>query len=122
VRLTGISKETGLNLDWSEKKPPLLWTFKQAGAGYSSPTIVGGTLYCQGAADGSDFAFALDTKTGSLKWKQPLGPQFVQPSAPPKFRRIPVTKANSARHGQHRHAHDTHVWPSGYLKCYLIRA
>lgn len=44
----------------------------------TSPTIVGGTLYCQGAAEGSDFAFALDTKTGTLKWKQPLGPQFVQ--------------------------------------------
>ncbi len=73
----GVSKETGLNLDWSAKKPPLLWTFRQAGAGYSAPTIVGTTLYCQGAADGSDFAFALDTKTGKLKWKQPLGAQFI---------------------------------------------
>ncbi len=73
-----ISQETGLNLDWSQKKPPLLWAFKQAGAGYSGPTIVGGTLYCQGAADGNDFVFALDTETGKLKWKQPLGPQFVQ--------------------------------------------
>lgn len=73
----GISKETGLNLDWSAKKPTLKWTFRQAGAGYSSPTIVGNTLYCQGAADGDDFAFALDTKTGALKWKQVLGKLFV---------------------------------------------
>src|SRR5262249_22730131 len=68
-----VSGEPGLNLDWSQKTPPLLWTFRQAGAGYSAPTIVGSTLYCQGAAEGSDFAFALDTETGKLKWKQLLG-------------------------------------------------
>lgn len=74
----GVSQETTLHLNWLEKKPLLLWTFRQAGAGYSAPTIVGNTLYCQGAADGSDFAFALDTQTGKLKWKQRLGVQFIQ--------------------------------------------
>ena len=69
----GVSKETGINLDWSEKKPSLSWTFRQAGAGYSAPAVFGTTLYGQGAADGSDFAFALDTQTGNLKWKQILG-------------------------------------------------
>jgi outer membrane protein assembly factor BamB len=39
---------------------------------------VGTTLYCQGAADGNDFAFALDTETGNLKWKQILGEQYIQ--------------------------------------------
>jgi len=74
----GIVKMDGINLDWSNKKPPLLWTFKDAGAGYSSPVIVGTTLYCQGAAKGNDFAFALNTETGALKWKQILGKEFVQ--------------------------------------------
>ena len=74
----GIFKGTNLNLNWSEKKPALLWVFRQAGAGYSAPTVIGTTLYCQGAADGNDFAFALDTKTGNLKWKQILGELFVQ--------------------------------------------
>jgi outer membrane protein assembly factor BamB len=73
----GVVKAQGINLNWSEKKPPLAWTFKQAGSGYSAPTIVGTTLYSQGAADGSDFAFALDTRTGQLKWKQILGAEFV---------------------------------------------
>jgi len=72
-----ISLEKGLNMDWPAKKPPLLWTFRQSGAGYSSPAIVEKTLYCQGAADSIDFAFALDTETGRLKWKQPLGSQYV---------------------------------------------
>ena len=74
----GLYKATGLNLNWSEKKPSLLWVFRQAGAGYSAPTIVGNTLYCQGGAGGDDFAFALDTQTGNLKWRQVLGPEYVQ--------------------------------------------
>ena len=73
-----LKTTTNLNLNWSEKQPPLLWVFRQAGAGYTAPSIVGTTLYSQGAADGNDFAFALDTKTGNLKWKQVLGEQFVQ--------------------------------------------
>ena len=73
----GIVKQAGLNLDWTQKKPSLLWTFRQAGAGYSAPVIAGTTLYCQGATDEKDFAFALDTKTGNLKWEQILGEQSV---------------------------------------------
>ena len=69
----GVSKESGLNLNWTDKTPSLLWTFRQAGAGFSAPVIVGTTLYGQGGADESDFAFALDTQTGNLKWKQNLG-------------------------------------------------
>ena len=75
---TGVLNTTDLNLNWSETKPPLTWTFKQAGAGYSSPAIVGTTLYCQGAADGEDFVFALDTENGNLKWKQALGKEYLQ--------------------------------------------
>ena len=69
----GVFTGASLNLDWTEKKPALLWTFRQAGAGYAAPTIVGTTLYCQGGADDDDFAFAMDTQTGNLKWKQTLG-------------------------------------------------
>lgn len=73
----GVSKEANLHLNWEEKKPSLLWTFRAAGAGYAAPVIVESVLYSHGAADGDDFAFALDTKTGQLKWKQRLGDLFV---------------------------------------------
>jgi len=73
----GVYKATGLNLNWSEKQPALLWTFREAGSGFTAPVIIGTTLYSQGAADGSDFAFALDTETGALKWKQNLGDEHV---------------------------------------------
>ena len=74
----GIVKDASLNLNWSEKKPTLTYTFRQAGAGYSSPVVVGTTLYMSGADNGNDFAFALDAQTGNLKWKQILGEQYIQ--------------------------------------------
>jgi len=74
----GVVKQAGLNLDWTQKKPPLMWTFRQGGAGYAAAVVSGTTLYGQGSADGSDFAFALDTRTGALKWKENLGEEFVE--------------------------------------------
>ncbi|MDR2937549.1 MAG: PQQ-like beta-propeller repeat protein [Prevotellaceae bacterium] len=74
---TGVSTEKGLNLSWAAKKPTVAWTFREAGLGYSSPSIAGGVLYCQGATDSKGFAFAVDVKTGALKWKQELGDEAV---------------------------------------------
>lgn len=73
----GISAESGLNLDWTTKKPAQAWVFREAGMGYSGPTVVGTTLYCQGAENKQGFAFAIDTATGKLKWKQALGAEAV---------------------------------------------
>ncbi|MCL2074540.1 MAG: PQQ-binding-like beta-propeller repeat protein [Marinilabiliaceae bacterium] len=75
---TCIQNEKGLNLDWASKKPAVLWVYRDAGMGYSSPVIADNTLYMSGAADGKDFAYALDAKTGDLKWKQTLGEQYEQ--------------------------------------------
>jgi hypothetical protein len=38
---TDISQETGLLKAWSKAGPPLLWTYEEAGIGYSGPAIVG---------------------------------------------------------------------------------
>ncbi|MCI0739036.1 MAG: polyvinylalcohol dehydrogenase, partial [Gemmataceae bacterium] len=45
---TGVSKETGLLKSWPEKGPKLLWTYKNAGLGFSSFAIVGDRLYTLG--------------------------------------------------------------------------
>ena len=74
----GIQKEKGINLDWAEKKPQVLWVYKDAGVGYSSPIISGNTLYLLGAANNNDFAFALDAKTSRLIWTSVLGELYVQ--------------------------------------------
>ncbi|HLW67436.1 MAG TPA: PQQ-binding-like beta-propeller repeat protein [Gemmataceae bacterium] len=71
-----VSKETGLLKAWPSGGPKLLWTYDKAGIGYSSPSIVGDTLYCLGGEGGKEFAFALDTKSGKQKWKVPLGSEY----------------------------------------------
>jgi len=71
-----ISKETGLLKSWPEGGPKLLWTFREAGEGYSGPAIVGDTLYCMGADDKNDHIYALDLKTQTKKWSTPVGPRL----------------------------------------------
>lgn len=76
---TNISKETGLLKKWPEKGPKLLWTFKEAGLGFSGPAIVGDTLYTLGTAnkDTEEAVLALDVKTGKLLWSTAIAPLFT---------------------------------------------
>jgi outer membrane protein assembly factor BamB len=70
-----VSKETGLLKEWPKDGPKLLWTFKDAGTGYSGPAIVGDRLYTMGADAKSDTLYALDTRTGERLWSTEIGPR-----------------------------------------------
>src|SRR5205807_8032921 len=77
-----ISKETGLLKTWPKGGPPLLWTYKNAGQGYSGPAIVGDRLYLMGARGGSEYVYALDLKDLQDKsprelWATKVGPTFT---------------------------------------------
>jgi outer membrane protein assembly factor BamB len=65
---TDISKETGLLKSWPDKGPKLLWTYSDAGTGYSGPAIIGERLYTMGADSDNDLVYALDTNTGKRVW------------------------------------------------------
>ena len=71
---TGVSRETGLLKTWPDGGPKLLWTFRDAGLGFSPPAIVGDRLYTMGARGATDFVYALDVATGRELWATPLGP------------------------------------------------
>jgi len=72
-----ISKESGLLKAWPKDGPKLLWKYKDAGAGFSSPAIVGDRLYCMGGDGNNDFVFALDIKEkGKKLWSKQVGPFF----------------------------------------------
>ena len=60
----GISSEKGLLQSWPTSGPNLLWTFKDAGIGYSGPAVVGNNLFMMGVQNDSESIFALDTNTG----------------------------------------------------------
>ncbi len=72
----GVFPETGLLKQWPEGGPKLAWLVQGLGQGYSSATVVKGTVYVTGMDDqkqGHLFAFGLD---GSAKWKTPYGPEL----------------------------------------------
>ncbi len=75
---TNVSQETGLLKQWPKGEPKLLWTFEDAGMGYSAPAIVGDRLYTMGARTAKDWLFALDVKTGQQIWAATIGDRFSQ--------------------------------------------
>jgi len=72
----GMFSETGLLKKWPEDGPKLAWSAQNLGKGYSSATVVDGTVYVTGMNEqkqGHLFAFNID---GSLKYKTPYGPEM----------------------------------------------
>jgi len=75
----GVSQETGLLKSWPKDGPKLSWTFKNAGAGYSCPAIVGDRLYTMGARDADEYLLCLDIKDPKAireLWAVKIGPTF----------------------------------------------
>lgn len=74
---TGISAETGLLAKWPEKGPQLVWTFKDAGLGFSAAAIRDGKLYTLGTRDDQEVVLALDAAKGTELWNAKIGPIFT---------------------------------------------
>jgi outer membrane protein assembly factor BamB len=68
-----ISKENDLLKDWPKDGPQLLWTYSDAGAGYSGPSVVGDRLFSMGADEKQESVFCLDVKKGTKLWSEPVG-------------------------------------------------
>ncbi len=71
-----VSTETGLLQAWPPAGPPLLWTFRDAGIGYSGPAVVGDRLYTIGGRGDTEFLLALDLRSGKEAWATAVGPLF----------------------------------------------
>ena len=74
---TDVSKETGLLKTWPKQGPPLVWTFTQAGVGYSGPAVVGNRLFIMGTRGQSECLLALDALSGKEIWSTNVGPIFA---------------------------------------------
>jgi outer membrane protein assembly factor BamB len=83
---TGVSKEKGLLKKWPKEGPKLAWTYKNAGLGFSSVTVVKGVVYTLGtdmAVKGGMFladdenVIAIDEKKGTELWRVKIGPIFT---------------------------------------------
>jgi outer membrane protein assembly factor BamB len=72
----GISTERGLLKEWPTAGPPLAWTVKGAGEGYSSFAVAGGKVYTLGARGGTEYTMAFDEATGKKLWEVATGTRF----------------------------------------------
>ncbi len=71
-----VSAETGLLKKWPAGGPPLLWTYADAGVGYSGPAIVGDRLYTIGGRGDTEHLIAVDLRSGQEAWSAAVGPLF----------------------------------------------
>ena len=77
-RRDGISDEKGLLQSWPEGGPELLWKIDGLGQGWSSPIIVGQSLYITGDVGDDLVIFAFD-RDGNPKWQTKNGKRWVKP-------------------------------------------
>ncbi len=71
----GHSPETGLLKVWPKAGPELVWTYDNAGTGYSSPVVVQGRVYLMGARNGEETIFCLDSKAKE-QWATKIGKMY----------------------------------------------
>lgn len=69
-----VSKEPGLLKQWPAGGPKKLWSYTNAGHGYSGFAVAGGRLFTQGVRDGQETLICLDAATGKELWTTPFGP------------------------------------------------
>ncbi|HOM59484.1 MAG TPA: PQQ-binding-like beta-propeller repeat protein, partial [Kiritimatiellia bacterium] len=75
-----IVTEERLLPEWPVGGPQRLWHVELPGEGYSEPIVVGGTLYITGSSGEKKsrvgHLFALDPKSGAIRWQVEYGPEW----------------------------------------------
>jgi outer membrane protein assembly factor BamB len=74
IHRDGKSPETGLLKSWPEGGPKLLWTARNLGGGYTTPSVVDGHIYGMGYRGDEEVIWALDAATGKEIWSSATGP------------------------------------------------
>ena len=80
-RRDDVSAEKGLLQEWPVGSPKLVWTYAEAGVGYSGPAIVGKRLYTLGGRGADEMLIAVDMaaiENGAVReaWSLRLGETF----------------------------------------------
>ena len=69
----GISSETGLLKEWPKGGPPLAWTAKGLGTGFSSVSVAGKFIYTMGDVGSSSMLIAISAADGKVAWQSKVG-------------------------------------------------
>lgn len=65
----GISPETGLNLDWKNRPPRVLWTVRLGAPSYSGPAAANGCVFILDHKGDQEILRALDLAKGRELWR-----------------------------------------------------
>ncbi|MCF7676480.1 MAG: PQQ-like beta-propeller repeat protein, partial [Akkermansiaceae bacterium] len=74
IHRDGKSPETGLLKTWPEGGPKLVWTARNLGGGYTTPSVVDGRIYGMGYRGEEEVIWALDAATGQEVWSTCTAP------------------------------------------------
>ena len=69
----GLSREKGLNTDWPEGGPQLLWESTGCGRGYSSVSVADGRIFTLGRRGNAECLIAFSEKDGMELWATGFG-------------------------------------------------
>jgi outer membrane protein assembly factor BamB len=69
----GVAKDKNLLQTWPAAGPPLVWTAKGLGDGFSSVSISGDRIYTLGNKGNKTNLVAVNRKTGAVEWTSPVG-------------------------------------------------
>ncbi len=67
----GMSPETGINKDWAQKPPKLLWQIPMGDDGYAGPSVANGKVFVIDHQGETEIVRALDIADGSDVWRFP---------------------------------------------------
>ena len=73
----GVSPETGLLKSWPKDGPKVVWTAKNLGLGWGTPSIADGVIYGVGTREGKDGVWALKEADGKELWFTPFADPAV---------------------------------------------
>ena len=65
----GISPEQGINKNWNQKPPKLLWKVAMSDDGYAGPSVANGRVFIIDHKENQDVVRAIDIKTGKDVWQ-----------------------------------------------------
>ncbi len=68
----GLNKETGLLKSWPKDGPPKIWTAKNLGLGWGTPSVADGKIFGIGTRDGKDGVWALKESDSKELWFTPF--------------------------------------------------
>jgi len=89
----GVSRETGLLLDWRKRQPKILWN-RPLGQGFSSFSVAEGPLYTMASIEDVEYAICLHAHNGETIWKTLSAPTYRDKYGGDGARSTPVVDDN----------------------------